>query len=107
MSAEELKILQEFNSNVDWLRKNQKSVPFKNEPEEWIELPEAMSILHRSRTWVRTRMQDEIVQPINVNWFLFKGVDWSREGNRLVFKRSSIVRLKEEMRKCFELATVN
>lgn len=96
------KLLERLNKNIEKLMKNQQSgtlsVPFENVLDEWIYAAEAMKILQRSRSWLNGRLQKEVVAPMNVNWFLFKGVDWKYEGNKLILKRSSVNRLKEEMR---------
>lgn len=95
MSEELIKELRAFNKNVEWLRKTRQSVPIKND--EWIYLPDAEKILNRRRTWISTRCIQKVVGPMNVNWFLIKGIDWNYEGKNLVFLKSSVQRLKREM----------
>jgi hypothetical protein len=100
MEQEALKELKRFNDNIEWLRKNHQSVPTKNHVgAEWIYLEEAKQILNRGRTWLTTRMLEphEVQPPMNTNWFLIRGLDWSKEGKLLVFKATSIYRLKSEM----------
>lgn len=101
MTTEALQELKRFNDNIEWLRKNQtKSVPYQNDKTaEWIYLEEAKQILNRGRTWLSTRMLEpnEVQHPMNTNWFLIRGLDWSKEGKLLVFKATSIYRLKSEM----------
>jgi len=40
---------------------------------------------------------EDIKQPMNVNWFLVFGIDWKREGVRIIFRRESLQKLKEEL----------
>jgi len=98
LTETQLSEIKKFNQNVDWLRKNHRSEPYENTG-EWIYLGEAMKVLNRKRTWIQTRMVEaaDAVPPINLNWFLVRGLDYQHEGKLLVFKRSSIARLKAEM----------
>jgi hypothetical protein len=102
---EEIKeLLLEFNRNVEWLKKNQQLLPANTVPLEqlpdWIDIAMAKNILQRSRTWIRMRMlqPDDVSYPMNTHWFLIYGVDWHREGSKIVFNRQSIQRLKNELR---------
>lgn len=99
LTPEQFEEIKKFNRNVGWLMKNPQSVPV--ETSEWIKVNEAMKLLERGRTWIQTRMlkPEEATGNINVNWFLIRGADWDREGNQLIFKRESILRLKSEMRR--------
>lgn len=100
MTQEMLDEIKRFNDNIEWLRKNQtKSVPHEKPTADWIYLEEAKKILNRGRTWLATRMLEphEAQPPMNTNWFLIRGLDWSKEGKLLVFKAASIYRLKSEM----------
>lgn len=102
MTIEERYLLLQFNRNVEWLKKNHQllSVPIENCP-EWINAEDALKILGRGRTWLKTRMMEELpTEPCNTNWFLIRGVDYEREnGKILVFRSASVQRLKAEMRK--------
>lgn len=102
LSQEDRELLKRLNDNIEKLMKNRQSatlsVPDENEQDEWIYAAEAMQILNRSRSWLNGRLQKEVVAPMNVNWFLFKGVDWKYEGNKLILKRTSVIRLKKELR---------
>lgn len=91
-----------FNKNIEWIKKNRQSVPVENK--DWIKVSEAMQLLDCGRTWIQTRMvkPEEVTAPINLNWFLVRGIDWQRKGNQLVFKRESILRLKTELRQLGE-----
>lgn len=101
MTQEQLEEVKRFNDNIEWLKKNHsQSVPMKTaENADWIYLTDAIKILNRGRTWITTRMLEpnEAQPPMNTNWFLVRGLDWSKEGKLLVFKSSSIYRLKSEM----------
>ena len=106
MTTHEKELIAEFNRNVEWLRKNHKSSlnpkPFEETLPEFINVQAAQRILGRGRTWINTRMITPealiVPQETNTNWFLIYGVDWFREGSRIMFKRDSIVRLKNELR---------
>lgn len=100
MDKEILSAIKTFNKNIDWLRKNQQSVPNENNLSEWVKLPEALKIMDRSRTWLTSRMikPEDVQQPMNTHWFLIHGIDWEREGNKLLFKTESLLRLKKELR---------
>lgn len=106
MTEDVKQLLQEFNSNVEWLKKNQPSmpstVPFEKTLPEYINIQAAQRLLERGRTWINTRMITpealNVPQATNTNWFLIYGVDWFREGSRIMFKRDSILRLKKELR---------
>lgn len=105
LTQEDRKLIQTFNRNVEWLKKNHAaaSVPNESEWPEWIGVEEALKILGRGRTYLKSRMIEDYVtasKPMNVNWFLIRGVDYEREnGKILVFRSASVQRLKAEMRK--------
>lgn len=88
--------LEKFNKNVAWLRENVDIEVLKKD-DDWVDIKAAMTLLNRSRTWLNTRMMATPIEPVNHDWFLFKEVDYNREGNRLVFKKSSILRLKNAL----------
>ena len=90
--------LKKLNQNFALLWKTNPSQFVPNES-EWIYIEEAMKLLNRKRSWMRTRMltPNQVTHPINTNWFLIRGVDWQYEGKLLIFKRDSILRLKSEM----------
>jgi len=102
LTATDRKLIEAFNLNVEWLKKNhQLSVPLENYP-EWIGSEDAMKILNRGRTFLKSRMIENYgaaSKPMNTNWFLIRGVDYEREnGKRLIFRSKSVLRLKAEMR---------
>lgn len=98
ISEQTLTEIKKFNQNIEWLKKNHQSVPSEI-PSEWIDLKEVKKIIDRGRTWLKSRMihAESASQPINYNWFLVYGLDWRREGSRIMFKRTSIIRLKDEV----------
>lgn len=97
LSPQDLQAIKQFNDNVEWLRKN-KVTPIDTIQDEWLTVIQAEKILDRRRTWIQTRMiaPEDVKQPMNVNWFFIRGLDWKREGSKLMFKRSSIERMKNE-----------
>jgi len=102
MDAAAIDIIKTFNQNIEWL-KAQGIAPAITQNKDEIELPAAMKILNRSRSWIKTRMKTQKdlseMGPCNTNWFLVQDLDWFKEGGRLVFKRTSIERLKAEMKR--------
>lgn len=93
MNDEQMKELKRFNENVDWL-KNGQSFTVQT---EYVNIKEAMQILDRQRTWIQTRLVKEYTPGIDTSGILIRGADWRREGNRLMFRRESINRLKNEV----------
>lgn len=91
--------LRKLNSNFERLFAKQSIAD-----SEWIRVTDAMAMLNRAETWIRTRMIDPDkngvdIRTIPVNWYLIKGVDWKYDGKWRIFKRTSIERLKEELQK--------
>lgn len=107
MDSQEKKLITRLLSSVETLNEklqiileNQhQSVPNENNLPEWINAHQAQKILQRGRTWLNSRMIESVTYPMNTNWFLIRGVDYTYEGNRLVFRKSSVQRLKSEMRR--------
>lgn len=102
LSPEDKKLIEAFNKNVEWLKKNPVSVPNENKWPEWITAEDALKILGRGRTYLKGRMIEnyDSSMPMNTHWFLIRGVDYEREnGKILVFRSASVLRLKAEMRK--------
>ena len=102
LTQETINIMKQFNENCEWLRttKHLDTVELaENNTTEWINSKQALTIFNRSSTWLKGRMlkPEQVKQPINVNWFLIYGVDWAHEGKMVVFKKSSVLRLKTEM----------
>ncbi|MEI8111133.1 MAG: hypothetical protein WCH59_09105 [Chitinophagia bacterium] len=102
MTNEIKSLLSEFNRNVEWLKENHQFLTPNTLEElpDWIDIVTAKNLLQRSRTWIRMRMiqPDDVSYPMNTNWFLIYGVDWHREGSKIVFARQSVQRLKNELR---------
>jgi hypothetical protein len=107
MDSNEKKLIYRLLSSIDSLSEklemilenHHKSTPYESTLPEWINAAQAQKILQRGRTWLNSRMLETVTQPINTNWFLIKGLDYTYEGNRLIFKTSSVQRLKAEMRR--------
>lgn len=91
MTGEVLKEIKRLNENLEWL-KNSHPLPTAK---EFITMKEAMQLLNRQRTWIQTRMVKDLLPGQDANWHLVRDVDWIREGNRVMFQRSSITRLKQ------------
>lgn len=92
MTAAQFEEIKRFNQNIEWLKSSQTTTESKN----YINFKEAMNLLQRSRTWLQVRMQKRLLPGMNVNENLIRDADWIREGNRIMFKKQSIVRLKNE-----------
>ena len=93
MTTEQLKEIKRFNDNIEWL-KNSQVVPVTS---DLITMKEAMNLINRQRTWIQVRMVKDLDPGQNANSHLVRDVDWIREGNRVMFKRDSILRLKTEV----------
>lgn len=93
MTTEQLKEIKRFNDNIEWL-KNSQVVPVTS---DLITMKEAMSLINRQRTWIQVRMVKDLDPGHDANSHLVRDVDWIREGNRVMFKRDSILRLKNEV----------
>ena len=95
-----LRSITELNENLQLIGKTQTtSVPNESNLPEWINAHQAQSILQRGRTWLNGRMLEAANHPMNTNWFLIRGLDYTYEGNRLAFRKESVLRLKAEMRR--------
>lgn len=93
MTTEQLKEIKRFNDNIEWL-KNSQVVPVTS---DLITMKEAMNLINRQRTWIQVRMVKDLDPGQDANSHLVRDVDWIREGNRVMFKRDSILRLKNEV----------
>jgi len=93
MTTDQFRELKRFNENLEWLKKTQ-AIPT---PNEMISMKEAMQLLNRQRTWIQIRMVKDLEAGQDANMLLIRDVDWIREGNRVMFKRDSITRLKKEV----------
>lgn len=93
MTADQFRELKRLNENLEWL-KNSHVLPITS---DLITMKEAMQLLNRQRTWVQIRMVKDLAPGHDPNMLLVRDVDWIREGNRVMFKRDSILRLKKEV----------
>ena len=93
MNAELMKEIKRLNANIEWL-KNSQPVAVTS---DLISMKEAMQLLNRQRTWIQVRMVKDLDLAQDANSHLVRDVDWIREGNRVMFKRESICRLKTEV----------
>jgi hypothetical protein len=82
---------------------NLSSVTIGGMQEQYLNYKEAISFLQRSRSWIHNKLAIEFKPDMDVNAFLFKDADWIREGNRILFKKSSLQRIKGELRKAGDL----
>jgi hypothetical protein len=104
MDPEMKTLIERFNENIDWLRKNHGKLPYPSIPVESLTetmgMDEARQILKRGRTWISRRMVTaESIDPgIDSTQFLVYGLDWFREGSQIRFHRSSVIRLKQILR---------
>lgn len=92
MSQELLKEIKRLNENLEWLKGTNTHLS-----KEYINIKESMSLLDRKRTWIQTRMVIDLEEGQDPNSVLIRDVDWIREGNRLMFKQQSILRLKKTL----------
>lgn len=93
MTTEQLKEIKRFNENIEWL-KSSHVAPVTS---DLITMKDAMSLINRQRTWIQVRMVKDLDPGQDANSHLVRDVDWIREGNRVMFKRDSILRLKNEV----------
>lgn len=93
MTNEQLNQIKRLNENLEWLKNNQLN-PIQ-EQKDFLTMKDAMKLLDRQRTWIQVRMVKELTDGVDVNGTLVRGADWIREGNRVMFKRDSILRLKK------------
>lgn len=91
MTSDQFREIKKFNENVEWL----KTTNHVQETEKMITMKEAIHLLQRQRTWIQTKMIKDLEPGMDANWYLVRDVDWIREGNRVMFKRESITRLKQ------------
>lgn len=90
MTAEQFHELKRFNDNLEWLKKSN-TIPAAN---DMLSMKEAMQFLKRQRTWIQVRMVKDLDPGLDPNIYLVRDIDWIREGNRVMFKRDALVRLK-------------
>lgn len=103
LSPKDLKQIEQFNRNVKWLRESglastlvQGSAPAKVST-DWLTVKDACSFISRSRTWLSRITVVDATDFVPFPMKLIKGVDWKRETNRIMYKRSSLENLKKSM----------
>lgn len=92
MTTEQLNEIKRFNQNIEWL----KTSHVAPEMNDLVSMKDAMKILGRQRTWIQTRMVKDIEDGQDSMGLLIRDVDWIREGNRIMFKKDSLQRLKKD-----------
>lgn len=95
MTTEQLWEIKKFNANLEWLKNSQAREEKLNE--ELVSMKDAMHLLKRQRTWIQNRMVKEVDNQTNINEKLVRDVDWVREGNRIMFRMSSLKRIKRDV----------
>lgn len=104
MDAEMKNLIQRFNENIDWLRKNQGRISYPSTPlseiPDTMGMDEARDTLKRGRTWITRRMlaPEDVQEGTDTNQYLVYGLDWFREGSQIRFNSSSVMRLKQVLR---------
>ena len=104
MDQEIKNLIQRFNENIDWLRKNQGRISYPSLPlssmSETMGMDEARETLKRGRTWITRRMlsAEDVQEGTDTNQYLIYGLDWFREGSQIRFNTSSVMRLKQVLR---------
>lgn len=93
MTTELMKEIKRLNANIEWLKSSQPAAVSN----DLITMKEAMQLLNRQRTWIQVRMVKDLNIGQDADSHLVRDVDWIREGNRVMFKRDSIRRLKDEV----------
>jgi hypothetical protein len=103
LSPKDLKQIEIFNRNIKWLRESglatsfvQGSAPAKVDG-SWLSVKEACAFISRSRTWLSRITVVDATDIVPFPMKLIKGVDWKRETNRIMYKRSSLENLKKSM----------
>lgn len=90
-------VIDRFNSNVEWLKKNIKAIGAEspNYPAEWIGYNDVSKILGRQKTWIRNQIidADKVDGKTDVNKCFVKGVDCKLDGKFMRFKKASVERV--------------
>lgn len=92
MTTEQLNEIRRFNQNIEWL----KTSHVAPEMSDLVSMKDAMKILSRQRTWIQTRMVKDLENGQDSIGLLVRDVDWIREGNRIMFKKDSLLRIKKD-----------
>jgi hypothetical protein len=91
MTNEQLQEIKRLNENFEWLKSQHNGLTIST---EWVNMKEAMILISRKRTWIQNRLVKNIENHYDVDSVLVRDVDWIREGNRIMLKRDSLLRLK-------------
>lgn len=91
MTNEQLQEIKRLNENFEWLRSQSSGITTSS---QWLNMKEAMILINRKRTWIQNRLVKSFDSYVNVDSMLVRDVDWIREGNRIMLKRESLLRLK-------------
>lgn len=91
MTNEQLQEIKKLNENFEWLKSQSTGITSSS---EWMNMKDAMVFINRKRTWIQNRLVKTIDNYHDVDSILVRDVDWIREGNRIMLKRESLLRLK-------------
>jgi hypothetical protein len=91
MTNEQLQEIKRLNENFEWLKSQSTGITTSS---EWMNMKDAMAFINRKRTWIQNRLVKNIDTYQDVDSILVRDVDWIREGNRIMLKRNSLLRLK-------------
>ena len=91
ITADQFKEIKRFNDNLEWLKKQSNPL---NSNVEYMNMKESMEFISRKRTWIQNRMVKNIEPDMDSTQVLVRGGDWIREGNRILFKKDSLLRIK-------------
>ncbi|HEY4337331.1 MAG TPA: hypothetical protein VGM89_15580 [Puia sp.] len=83
MEQDQLAVLQDFNRNVEWLRRSQAV-------KDWGLYEDAAMILRRSKEWYKSKRLGRAPA-------LVKGTDWRMNGNRVEYRLASIAALRDAL----------
>lgn len=73
----------------------------EQQTDQYLTCAEAMTFLNRSRAWLQKRTIIEFTG--ETSGLLIRDADWIRLGNRLLYKKSSLLRMKDELKKVGDL----
>jgi hypothetical protein len=91
MTNEQLQEIKRLNENFEWLKSQSSGITTSS---EWMNMKDAMAFINRKRTWIQNRLVKNTDTYQDVESILVRDVDWIREGNRIMLKRDSLLRLK-------------
>jgi hypothetical protein len=91
ITADQFKEIKRFNDNLEWLKKQSNPL---NSNVEYMNMKDSMEFISRKRTWIQNRMVKNLEPDMDSTQVLVRGGDWIREGNRILFKKDSLIRIK-------------